>query len=182
MRSTFFLKRKSVVRWSLPGLFFIVLCSSCISFNLNSLKDVAAEGVTFQPPPAPYKKVVKKGMDASWENPEEGSTVSFFSNCSSASQFTSLEQFQKELLDGLRAFHVLDKKETLHQNQKAYYLKLSQFKNKSSEKKETVNMELFLFKKANCFYALSFLLFVVDKSASNQTQVFKNFIQGFLAP
>ena len=91
----------SIVLQLLCVVFFF---NSCVSFNFDSLKDQAAQGVVFQAPAAPYKEMVTEGMDVSWENPKNDNTLSFFSNCSFANQFISLEQFQKELLDGLKAF------------------------------------------------------------------------------
>lgn len=162
----------------LPLLCCFLFFSSCVSFNFDSLKDQPAQGVVFKAPSPPYKRAVKKGMDASWENQKNNNTLSFFSNCSPATQFTFLEQFQKELLDGLKTFRLIDKKETSHQTQKAYYLYLNQFK----VKRKTVSLNLFLFKKANCFYVLSFLTSSLGKHIANQTQVFKNFIREFRAP
>ena len=163
--------------WILPGGFILFL-SSCISLNLDSLKDKKAEGVVFQPPPeSSYKRVQKKEMDASWENTEKGHTLSFFSNCSYAVRFTSLEIFKKDLLDELKGFRVLSKKESQYQDQKAYYIKLSQFHSGLP-----INLDLFLFKKVNCLYALSFLRSVLNAESADQTLVFKQFIREFRAP
>ena len=162
----------------LPLLCFILFFSSCVSFNFDSLKDQTAQGVVFQAPSAPYKQTVKEGMDVAWENQKNNDTLSFFSNCSPATQFTSLKQFQKELLHGLKTFQLFNKKEVSHQNQEAYYLYLNQFKNK----KKSARLDLFLFKKANCFYVLSFLMSTLKKYTTNRTQVFKNFIREFRAP
>ena len=160
-------------------LFCIVFFfSSCVSFNFDSLKDKTAKGVVFQAPSAPYKEMIKEGMDFSWENPKNDNTLSFFSNCSFASQFVSLEQFQKELLEGLKSFRLIDQKQTVHQAQKAHHLYLSQF----GSKKQTIDMEIFLFKKEDCFYVLSFLGSHLSKHESHQIQVFKKFIREFRAP
>ncbi len=160
-------------------LFFVVVFfGSCVSFNFDSLKDKTAKGVVFQAPPAPYKETVKEGMDFSWENPKNDDTLSFFSNCSFANQFVSLESFQKELLDGLNSFRLIDQNQTVHQGQKAYHLYLSQ----SGLKKQTIGMEIFLFKKEDCFYVLSFLKSHLSKPESHQVQVFKKFIREFRAP
>lgn len=158
------------------GLFLI--CNSCISFDLSMLKDQTAKGVIFKAPPLPYKKIPKKGMDAFWQDQAEGNRLSFFSNCSSTTPFTSLEEFQKDILGGLKNFRVIYKNQTQHQSQKANYLKLRQLKTQDSK----MIMELFLFKKAKCFYALSFLTAKSQTNISVQTPVFKNFRQEFRAP
>ena len=159
-------------------LFFGFYFSSCVSFNFDSLKDKKARGVTFKAPMKPYKKIVKKGMDFAWENPESGHTLSFFSNCSSTDHFTSLKQFRKDLLDGLKSFHILDEREMRHQGQKAYLLRLIQ---KSSLLK-VMSMSLFLFKKVDCFYTISFLMFSSGKNTTDHQSVFENFIKEFRAP
>lgn len=162
----------------LPLFCVVLLFSSCVSFNFDSLKDQAAQGVFFQAPSAPYKEQIKEGMDASWENSKNNNILSFFSNCSFANQFTSLEQFQKELLSGLKDFRLVNQKKTSHQDQQAYHLYLNQLR----MKKQNMSMEIFLFKKADCFYVLSFLLPNLQGSGSSQIQVFKNFIREFRAP
>ena len=160
----------------LKMLFLALCCASCISFDFGSLKDQRSRGLKFQPPPAPYKKVIKKGMDLAWENPKTGDTLSVFSNCSSAVEFSSLAHFQKELLEGLKKFRVVSQKEGLHQGLKARFLFLQLWP--PSLKKMT--MPLFLFKKQNCFYAVSFLN--VSSSAHDRQKVFEPFIKEFRAP
>ena len=160
-------------------LFFVVFWfSSCVSFNFDSLKDKKAHGVTFKEPMAPYKKIAKKGMDFSWENPDSGHTLSFFSNCSSADHFTSLKQFRKDLLGGLKSFRILDESEVRHQGQKAYRLHLVQ----QSSLQKAMSMRLFIFKKAECFYTLSFLMPSSGKDTIDHQSVFENFIKEFRAP
>ncbi len=169
---------KQVV-FPLRVFFFIFFLSSCVSFNVDSLKDQTARGVIFQAPPKPYRKIVKKGMDFAWENSENGHTISFFSNCSSSTQFTSIEQFQKELLEELKTFRILSQNEIRHQNQKARRLHLEQ---KSFEKKK-MNIKLLLFKKEDCFYTLSFLTSSSSqKDTLDHQQEFENFIEEFRAP
>ena len=157
---------------------FIIFFSSCISFNFDSLKDKRAKGIVFQPPPEPYKRVEKEEMDMVWENPENKSTLSFFSNCSRVTRFVPLKQFQKELLDGLKTFQVRSQVETEHQDQKAVYLLLSE----SGSRSQIMNMEIFLFKKEKCFYVLSFLKPLLKEHNIDQVSVFENFIKGFHAP
>ena len=160
---------------------FVPLCflffSSCISVSLDSIKDKSAKGVVFQAPLAPYKARLQKEMDARWENPVDRTVLSFFSNCSAVADYTSLKKFQQEILKGLPAFYITYKKKTSHQKQKAYYVKL----NSSRFKKQKKTMELFLFKKGNCFYALSFLS-PQHRNRIKRSPVFHRFIKGFLAP
>lgn len=157
---------------------FIIFFSSCISFNFDSLKDKRAKNVTFQPPHESYKKVEKEGMDRAWENPENSNTLSFFSNCSRVTRFMPLKQFKKELINGLDAFQIQNQIETEHQGQKAFHLLLDE----SGSESQTMVMEIFLFKKGNCFYVLSFLKSLVKDSSTDQAPIFENFIKGFRAP
>ena len=161
-------------------MLFLALCfTSCISFDFGSLKDQTASGVVFQPPSSPYKKVIKKGMDLAWENPKTGDTLSFFSNCSTAVEFSSVAHFQKELLDGLKKFRVLSQRRGLHQGLRARFVSLKQL----SSSPEKMNMRLFLFKKENCFYAVSFLTVPSAKADSpGRQKVFEKFIREFRAP
>ena len=173
-------------------LCFFISClfNSCISVDLSSLKDQTAREVVFQPPPPPYKKVSKKGMDLYWEHPAEGASLSFFSNCSDSAPFTPLARFQKELLAELKTFRVTGVEQTQHQNQKAVRLQLKQLRPK------ILNMDLFLFRKEKCFYALNFLMpagsssrarphiqpRAPSPSAQRPREVFSNFIREFRAP
>ncbi|MDE0119971.1 MAG: hypothetical protein OXM55_08210 [Bdellovibrionales bacterium] len=193
----------SFVYGTLP-FFCIFFFSACVSISFDSLKDQKAKRVVFKEPVKPYEKTVKKGMDFAWENSENGDILSFFSNCSSTDRFTALKQFRKELLDGLKSFHVLDEKEVYHQDQKAYRLNLAQI----SSIPQAMNINLFIFKKGDCFYALNFLYQAgqeftnselrspsktqdsnkisiipsLEKSAINHQSVFEDFIKGFRAP
>ncbi len=169
---------KQIIASLLVLFSFIIFFSSCISFNLDSLKDKKAKGIVFQPPPEPYQKVEKEEMDMAWENPENNSTLSFFSNCSRVTRFVPLKQFQKELLDGLKTFQVRSQKETEHQDQKAVYLLLSE----SGSGSQIMSMEIFLFKKEKCFYVLSFLKPLLKEYNIDQVSVFENFVKGFHAP
>lgn len=161
-------------------MLFLALCfTSCISFDFGSLKDQKASGVVFQPPPLPYKKVIKKGMDLAWENPKTGDTLSFFSNCSSAVEFSSVTHFQKELLEGLKKFRVSNQRKSLHQGLRARFISLKRLS--SSSKK--MNMRLFLFKKENCFYTVIFLTASSSKADfPDRQKVFEKFIREFRAP
>ena len=158
----------------LPLLFF----SSCISFSFDSLKDQRAKGVTFKAPPEPYKKAVKEGMDAAWVSSKNSNTLSFFSNCSSANRFTSLKHFQEDLLSGLKDFHILNHEKTTHQGQKAHHLKLNNIHSSTGK----INIDIFFFKKKNCFYVISFLVSSSESSDSNEIKIFKDFISEFRAP
>ncbi len=146
------------------SLFCIFFLSACVSISFDSLKDQKAKGVVFKEPVKPYEKTVKKGMDFAWENLENGQLLSFFSNCSSTDRFTSLKQFRKELLDGLKSFHILDEKEVYHQDQKAYRLNLTQI----PAVPKAMSMYLFLFKKGDCFYALNFLYRAGQEGANSE--------------
>ena len=107
--------------------FFIFgfFCVSCVSLNFKLPKDQKAKGVLFQPPPAPYKKVLKEGMDSAYENSQNKNVMAFFSNCSAVTPWTSLSAFQKDLLDSLPSFQVQTQTETTHQDQKAFKLYLN---------------------------------------------------------
>ena len=170
------IKGLTFFRCSVPLCF--VFFSSCISINLDSIKDKPAKGVVFQAPPAPYKLVPQKKMDARWENPADRTALSFFSNCSAVADYTSLKKFQQEILTGLPTFYVTYKKKTSHQNQEAYYLQL---KSRRAFKKQKKTMELFLFKKDKCFYALSFLS-PQYRGRVKKSPDFKVFVQRFSAP
>ncbi len=161
-------------------MLFLAFCfTSCISFDFGSLTDQTASGVVFQPPPEPYKKVIKKGMDLAWENPKTGDTLSFFSNCSTAVEFSSVTDFQKELLDGLKKFRVSSQRSGLHQGLTARFVSLKRF----FSSPEKMNMHLFLFKKENCFYTVSFLTVSSAKADfPNRQKVFETFIREFRAP
>ena len=172
------MKKVSYFVFFFQFLYLILFFNSCVSFNFDTLKDQKAKGVIFQAPSHSYEKTIKTGMDASWENKENNNTLSFFSNCSFATRVITLKQFQKELLAGLKTFHMMSQKETRHQGQKAYYSHLSQF----NVKEQAMKMELFLFKKEKCFYVLNFLRPVLKKGHSDQIQVFENFIREFRAP
>lgn len=156
----------------------LLFFSSCISFSFDSLKDQRAKGVTFKAPPELYKKAVKGGMDAVWVHSNNNDTLSFFSNCSSANRFTSLKDFQEDLLSDLKDFRIVNHKKTTHQGQKAHHLKLS--KTYSSEEKTSI--DIFFFKKNNCFYVISFLVPSAKSDDSSKMSVFEGFISEFRAP
>jgi len=155
-------------------LLFVFIFNSCISIDLDALRDKQAKGVVYLPPPSPYENIKKEGMDVSWENPTNKSVLSFFSNCSVASRFITLKQFQKELLEGLKGFEVLSQKETSHQEAKAHSLYLENLVGKA------IYMKLLIFKTEKCFYTLSFL--ALDKKHILEERVFDNFIKGFRVP
>ena len=156
----------------------LLFFSSCVSFSFDSLKDQRAKGVTFKAPSELYKKAVKEGMDAAWVGSKSNNTLSFFSNCSSATRFTSLKHFQEDLISDLNGFQILNQEETTHQGQKAHHLKLS----KVHSSKEKTNIDIFLFKKKNCFYVISFLVPLTQNNDSSEIKVFKDFISEFRAP
>ena len=147
-----------------------------MSVNLDSLKDQKAKGVVFKEPPSEYKKKSQKGLDVLWENPTDKSSLSFFSNCSEAHQFTSLGQFQSEILEGLRAFRIIRREQKIHQGQLAHQISLVK------TKKQKISLQLFLFKKEKCFYTLSFLIPETKTITLKQQQIFKDFIREFRGP
>ena len=160
--------------------FFVFLLNSCISFDFDSLKDQKARGVIFQAPPPPYKQVTKKGMDFAWEHPKTGNTLSFFSNCSSAVEFTSLKPLKKDLLDGLKGFHLLSQSAGSHQGLPARRLFLKQ---KARSLRQKMSVTVFLFKKENCFYTVSFLAVLSSKAyIPDRQKVFEDFVREFRAP
>ena len=170
------LERPSVVlfvKFILLILFFLL--SSCISVDLDSFKDQAAKNVRFTPPPSPYKSVSKKGMDASWHNTENNSSISFFSNCFPHESWTPLSQFQQEILSELKSFRIIKTKKTTHKNEKAHHLWLKNSHRQNSTSQQY--MQLLLFKKSNCFYVLASLTRGPKQKKNEQT--FQDFIQGF---
>ena len=167
----------SCMRWFPWVLFFLCgLVVSCVSLHFKLPQDQKAEGVVFQTPPPPYQKTTKKGMDFAYENSQNKSIIAFFSNCSASTRWIALTEFQKDLLDSLN-FQVKTHRETTHQNQKAFRISLT--KNQERAKgKAPQQMELLLFKKETCFYALSFLHPHLTEGLGD----FTHFIKEFKAP
>lgn len=160
------------------SLCFILLFNSCIFFKLNSLKDTKSNGIIFKAPTSPYVKIKKTTMDAQWENTKNKNILSFFSNCSSSYNFTTLNQLQTELLTDLKDFYIIKKKISLHQKKQAHYLYL----NKWLTNTHVISMHLFLFKKETCFYVLNFLNPLVKKNTHKNIPEFNKFIKEFKAP
>ena len=177
----FLLQEDSIKKWDsfpslkLYGLLYCFISVSCVSLNFQLPKDQKAKGVVFQPPPAPYTAILKEGMDSAYENSQTKDIMAFFSNCSASIRFADLADFQKDLLENLKPFQLQTHTETTHQNEKAVKLDLDKQEAPADQK----SIRLFLFKKGECFYALSFVTTLKESQAYDD---FINFIKEFKAP
>ena len=151
---------------------FFFLCS-CVFVRWDYFKDQKATNIRFQPPPAGYVPVSKKEMDAAWQHPATGSTISFFSTCLKHEPQTTLPQFEKEILSDFKEFKTNRALSVSHQGLVARRLHLKSL----LSQKEHQQMELLLFKKADCFYVLVF--FQAGGQAPFALKDFESFVAGF---
>ena len=159
-------------------LVFFGLNASCISIDLDWIKDQKAKGVVFQAPNPPYQKIETNTADKAWQNPKNGNTISFISNCSYSNQLMPLKNIQTQILSDLNNFHIVSEHTTSHQNQKALSW-IMKNKHKKTNKLQTIKTKMLLFKKQDCFYAISF---VSSPPHTESSHIFDNFIKGFKAP
>ena len=118
--------------------------------------------------------VSKKEMDAAWQHPATGSTISFFSTCLKHEPQTTLPQFEKEILSDFKEFKKNRALSVAHQGLVARRLHL---KSLPPPPEEHQQMELLLFKKADCFYVLVFLQ--TGGPGAFALKDFESFVAGF---
>lgn len=154
------------------------LTSACVSVNFGGGKVNRSEAYDFQNPPYPFRSEAGPGdsgsVDHLWRNPINANTISVFSDCTQSGR-SSLTAVQKGILGGVSQLEVLSSERMTFNNREA-------IRSVVSGKVEGVDtqIEMLLFEKNACVYALSYLALKSNFSADQSA--FKEFIKGFRVP
>ena len=155
----------------LSGAFFLTACSSikkkALNIYLSGFQDKKAEKKVPAPPP-PYKKKEHPALDALWWNPQNKSSISYFSACSKAQK--TLREFQNEAFPAEGKYNILKE----HISGKSLYSLLEI--NEVADQKSQAG--IYTFREGSCYFNIQL---VADSAPSfnKEEPVFKAFIKGF---
>ena len=166
------MEKHSWLKWIFGGLaLFSISCSSvkkrAFDFYLRGFQDQKAEGVEFFPPPLPYKKQAHPTLDALWWNPQSGSSISYFSNCSKVQK--TLEKFQNDSFPQNSQYKILKKNRT--KNSLYSILEILESPHKTY-------IGVYTIKKGQCYFNIN-LVTSSHPSFEKEESLFKTFIKGF---
>ena len=155
-------------------LISFLFLTSCVSVNLGGGKASKATDISYVAPKSSFDKIKNEGFDHAWQNPKNGNTIAFLSECRSKTDI-SMQLMEKESLEALENLKII---------------KSNLFEYNEREAKELlaegqvdgipVKIQLVLLKKNECNYTISFVgrkkFFDVDQGT------FQTFLTEFKAP
>ena len=152
----------------------IALLSGCVSVNLGAGHTEKANGVDFVEPQKPFERVKLENADQAWQNPNNGNTISFLSECYSPTE-THLKTLEMEISQVLRE-PVIESSQEIQYNQRGALRSRIQ----GTLDGVPTKIELVLFKKNNCTYTLSYVS--VTSHFERGLKPFEEFLSQFRAP
>ena len=153
------------------SIFILFLLSSCVSIGPKAVKRNPSDFVTFNSPNSPFTEHDWDSVDKMWKDNKTGSTISYYSNCSSDSD-PSLSELEKDVLYGVNEL----KKNS---SQKIPYNSREALKSHYSGSVDGVatDFSLLVFKKNNCIYILTYI--ALKKHYKVNVDNFNSFIENF---
>ena len=142
--------------------------------NLKDKEQKQAESALL---PELWEKTQQKGWQEVQQNKKNKNLIAWFSACSPAYAWTPLKDFQMDFLEGLKSFKIFKQQKTKWQKLPARRVYLKAVRPSALYKK----MEIFFFKKEECFYVFNFSSRQNKISRADQ-KTFHQFIKGFKAP
>lgn len=152
----------------------LALLTACVSVSLEGKKSKRSEGVQFEAPRAPFKKLSTSTVDVAWKNSRTGSIISFLSECS-IERDLRLEALRAEVIQGLSDEKILIEDHSMYAGRAA--LRSSVIG--SVDGVESA-VDLLVFKKDGCSYVLS--LVSTPNLIQQDRVVFDQFLTGFQTP
>ncbi len=155
-------------------ILLVMTAQSCISVGIGPSKAKKATGLTLVAPSPPFVEFESEVGDQVWRNPETGSTISYYSDCSRASD-PNLDEIKFHLLGELDQGKVLEEKRVEYNQRAAIDALLS-----GSIDGILTQVHLIIFKKSGCIYTLTYAS-LPHHFAQNRPH-FQSFAKEFRAP
>lgn len=155
-------------------LISFLLLTGCVSVNLGGGKASKATDIIFVAPKVSFDKIQNESFDHAWQNPKNGNTIAFLSECRTKTDI-SMQLMEKESLEALENLKII---------------KSNSFEYNDREAKELlaegqvdgipVKIQLVLLKKNECNYTISFV--GRKKFFDTDQNTFQTFLTEFKAP
>lgn len=148
--------------------------SGCVSVNLSSNSEKKAQGVLVTEPSPPYVPLDKGQADRAWQNPNDGATIAYKSECFSPVE-TSLENIRQDISNSLLSSEVKSESELFFNGRRALRSTI-----RGQLDGILTNIELLVFKKNHCTYIITMI--AVEDVFKKKVSDFDQFLKGFRAP
>ncbi len=161
----------------IPVRSIIILCSlsataACVSVSLGNKQPKNYENISFSPPPSPYTELQVQAADKSWQNSNNGNTISFMSNCDQSSEPT-LEILSKMALDGVENLKIVEQKKVNYNGREALSTVLL-----GRVDGVPIQADLTVLKKNNCVFNVTYIASI--HTFMNDLASFKKFWSGLV--
>jgi hypothetical protein len=124
---------------------------ACISVGLGNKGGKSYENISFNPPPSPYTELKVQAADRSWQNNNNGNTISYMSACDQASEPT-LEVLSSIALDGVEDLKVVERKKINYNGREALNTVLL-----GRVDGVPIQADLTVLKKNNCVFNITYI-------------------------
>ncbi|MCB0392333.1 MAG: hypothetical protein KDD58_13655 [Bdellovibrionales bacterium] len=150
-----------------------IINSNCVSVGIETPQTTKAQNVIFKPP-SYFSELVQPYLDAAWKNDANGNTISFLSECDSATDPTH-ETIRDGIIAGLRNSNILSND----------YIPLSKRNALKSVVTGSVDgvktkLEIVVLKKNNCIYILTYV--GLQEKFNDDLDAFAEFLKEFKVP
>lgn len=152
-----------------------LLSSACVSVDIAPKNKLTkADQVTYTAPPQPFARMDNTFSDAAWENPINGNSISFLSDCGEGADTPLKSQFQA-MTRGIQELKI-ESTESLIYNGRAA------LRHTFSGLVDGIHMQIssLHFKRNDCSYVLTYVSTVTNFNKDLLT--FNQFLTGFKAP
>lgn len=164
---------KRILPTSFVTLFLFALCA-CVSINVQNSKYKKSTEVTYTDPAEPFEDINVAHVDKSWRNTKDGSTISYFSDCSDPTD-PSLQNIFKGVISSIDDVTVIESSEITFNQRAALHSTVE-----GKVDGVIARFELLLFKKNSCNYILTYT--AIPSAFGTNQKIFKKFVNGFRVP
>lgn len=151
----------------------LIAISGCVTVSVGEKKGKPAEDLQVSAPPSPFQEIKATDVDQAWQNPKNGNSIAYSSDCYGADP--SLISIQQTVLQGLSDSSVDSEQKTTFNSREAIDTQAA-----GTVDGVKVKIRFLVFKKNNCNFTLNY--FAVAKHFETDLPVFQTFLNKFRAP
>ena len=151
--------------------FYLICTNGCVNVEIGKNNSVRSTSVRFNEPNEPFKEAKSGYLDRAWKNTNDGSTISYLSDCYGKTD-PSLEQIFKEATSPVREQHLIQQHQIEYNERAALHSVVE-----GVIDGVLTRYELVIFKKNHCNYILAYAA-TAESYATHQRE-FSQFVKGF---
>ncbi len=159
---------------SILAFLSVLVSTGCVSISIGPKKAARSEGVVLVEPGSPFKELKAPRADGAWQNPNNGNSISYITDCSDLSEPTE-DSVSRELFSDISEMRKIRSEVVPYNNRNSVNMEIE-----GKVEGVSTRIQAVVFKKNGCFYTLTYV--GVSNSFEENRESFHKFLKDFRAP